>query len=729
MMKLTLRLAVCLAGILTTAMGQTYDNDRYRPWGENDADYVHDRYEGDQGVYSPYTDRLFRQPVQSLNDRMRHEMLRLRDGYDYQAPLGSAVEDRFRAPIDERRLNRGYSEGDSIRMYRGYSGSESLRGDSGRRSLPNPFQWPSMDDFRRSPGGQSPMTRPRSWETQRPGYVPVDYSNFDRDYRPVRPNDGSGFSRPVPTDRRFESVPDYSQPSSRDRGLDPYVPALPRRENGSEADAIFKVITERYSDPAGIRAVQAMSGSQAIALYREVSQQTDRRHLEPSSYDLRVRRGLRNLALAIDNPSFQRAFRLSNSSFRMDGFRDQLSRLSDRIQVRSASDAESVVQSVMSQAQAAGIPANVVAWEFANATVDTLDKFSALEPKEPGRGAALEQESQSAMLEGEIVGVGVELKVHDNGLLVMKALRGGPAAEAGLQSGDIITAIDGRSIRGMKLAGSVDLMKGSSGTRVRLTIHRNGVRAGTVTLTRRRVRIYTVNDVRMIRGTDRVAYISLSQFGQRSTEELDQALREMHGQGMQSLVLDLRGNPGGLLNVCVDITNRFLPCGTIVSTRGRLANDNMREVASYSRTWKVPLVVLIDNDSASASEIFAAAVQDNRRGVVVGERSYGKGTVQTHFPLQTVNGSLRLTTARFYSPNGRPMSGQGVTPDVQIADADGPANGDRVLQEALQIAQSQRLRDIANESAKCRNRTSSTSPDKKVQSNIYDSVLPETVIQ
>ena len=250
-----------------------------------------------------------------------------------------------------------------------------------------------------------------------------------------------------------------------------------------------------------------------------------------------------------------------------------------------------------------------------------------------------------------------------------------------------------------------------------------------MTLTRRRVRIYTVNDARIIRGTDQVAYISLSQFGQRSTEELDQALREMYEQGMQSLVLDLRGNPGGLLNVCVDVTNRFLPCGTIVSTKGRLANDNMREVASFSRTWKVPLVVMIDKDSASASEIFAAAVQDNRRGVIVGERSYGKGTVQTHFPLQTVSGNLRLTTARFYSPSGRPMSGQGVTPDVQIADADGPANGDRVLREAVQIAQSQRLRDIANESAKCRNRSSSVPSEKKVQSNIYDSIVPGTVIQ
>ncbi|MCP4510833.1 MAG: PDZ domain-containing protein, partial [Fuerstiella sp.] len=220
--------------------------------------------------------------------------------------------------------------------------------------------------------------------------------------------------------------------------------------------------------------------------------------------------------------------------------------------------------------------------------------------------------------------------------LVVRALRGGPAAEAGLQSGDIITAINGRRIGGMSMASSVDLMKGSSGSRIQMQITRNGSRASNVTLVRRRIRVYTVNDAKLLPGTEKVAYISLSQFGQKSTQEVDQALKQLYNSGMKSLVLDLRGNPGGLLNVCVDITNRFLPCGTIVSTKGRLSGDNMLETATYSRTWSTPLVVLIDGDSASASEIFAAAVQDNRRGIVVGEKSYGKGTVQTHFPLSSV---------------------------------------------------------------------------------------------
>ena len=155
----------------------------------------------------------------------------------------------------------------------------------------------------------------------------------------------------------------------------------------------------------------------------------------------------------------------------------------------------------------------------------------------------------------------------------------------------------------------------------------------------------------------------------------------------------------------------------------------MVETATLSRTWSVPLVDLIDGDSASASEILAAAVQDNKRGIVVGEKSYGKGTVQTHFPLSSISGNLRLTTARFYSPSGRAMSGAGVTPDVRIADADGPANGDRMLNEAVRIAQSQRLRDLAQAAARCQNNGSAAPARSTFGNNIFDSVSPQTVLR
>jgi carboxyl-terminal processing protease len=215
------------------------------------------------------------------------------------------------------------------------------------------------------------------------------------------------------------------------------------------------------------------------------------------------------------------------------------------------------------------------------------------------------------------------------------------------------------------------------------------------------VRVWTVNDTRLLNGTD-IGYLSLSRFSQNSTAELDQALAELYKQGMKSLIIDLRGNPGGLLTTCVEVSDRFLTCGTIVSTKGRLSSDNMLEQATFERTWNQPLVVLVDGDSASASEIFAAAVQENERGVIVGTKSYGKGTVQTHFPLSAIGGNLRLTTAKFYSPNGRPMAGEGVTPDVLVDDADGIENGDEVLEAAIEIAGSRQLQEMAQAAGTCR---------------------------
>lgn len=710
-----------------------------------------------------------------VRDRYQDEMDRMIGGYDNAAPLNSAVEDRFRTPIrydDYRSTNylddttyrrpttdryndRYDNRGGDVRNS-GYV-DDGFGDDDFRGRLQNPFRigtdsWNSRsaDPYQTTPYRRD-ITDYRN--TGRSGYEQRDYGQQDvQDQRRYRMplsnvdyrssvfdrNDrlNDPFLRPSTDGRdRVRDLP--APPSTRPaigprnpNGLDPFVPPLPRRENNEAAETIFKAITTRYSNPATLRSVQAMSATQALNLYKEVSTQTDQRHLEPSSYDLRIRRGLRNLQLALENPAFLQGNRMQTSGFQLDGLRNSLARLESQARVASQSDATQVVQSAMQIAQQSGLSANVVAFEFANSTIETLDKFSALEPNDPAQGASLSPElaeTRSAAMESEIVGVGVEVKQHDNGLLIMKALRGGPAAEAGLKAGDIITAIDGRTIDGMPIGNSVDLMKGTNGSRIQMAIVRNGASARNVTLARRRVRIYTVNDMKILPQTDKVAYLNLSQFGQKSTEEIDGALNQLYKQGMKSLIVDLRGNPGGLLNVCVDITNRFLPCGTIVSTKGRLSSDNMLETADFTRTWSTPLVVLIDDGSASASEIFAAAVQDNRRGIVIGERSYGKGTVQTHFPLSSISGNLRLTTARFYSPSGRPMSGQGVTPDIKIEDEDGPANGDRVLNEAIQVAQSQRLKDIAQAARSCKPQYNQPLQRNSFNKEQSDVVTPKTV--
>ena len=269
----------------------------------------------------------------------------------------------------------------------------------------------------------------------------------------------------------------------------------------------------------------------------------------------------------------------------------------------------------------------------------------------------------SAGLEEQIVGIGVELKPHDEGALVFGVLENSPAAAGRLQRGDIITAINGREVGGMHLNQIADMIGGRSGTSLQMTIARNGQQYS-ARLTRRSFYVSSVSGTQMLAGN--TGYMRLKQFSESSAEDMEKALWQLHNAGMQSLILDLRGNPGGLLNEAIDVSNLFVTGGRIVATRGRNASDNTDERASFSQTWRIPLVVLVDGNSASASEIFAAAIQENDRGVIVGRQSYGKGSVQTHFPLQTAAGDLKLTTAKFYSPDGREMAGVGVTPDVTV---------------------------------------------------------------
>ncbi len=543
--------------------------------------------------------------------------------------------------------------------------------------------------------------------------------------QPSRYDDRRQDRAPVSNNRRYEDVrPGMDSRTNRDRysnDRDPFIPApLPDSQMDDEASKIDELITVRYQNPVNVRAIRAMSASQAVSLFSEVSQKIDERSLEPTSYDVRVRRALRNLTIALDNPAFVNGLGVSANSFAMDGFRNTLARLADAGQVRNYQDARSVLNTVMTAAaKVNGLTPSVVGFEFANASIDTLDKFSGLEPADPSTRNGAELSGQkSAALEEEIVGVGVEVREHAEGLLVVKPLRGGPAAEAGIETGDIILSINGREIAGMKMANSVDLMKGTSGSQMKVRIYREGKGERDFVMTRRKVRVWTVNDAKLLSGTD-VGYFSLSRFSQSSTAEIDQALNDLYNKGMKSLIIDLRGNPGGLLTTCVEVSDRFLACGTIVSTKGRLSGDNMVEQATYAKTWNVPLVVLVDGDSASASEIFAAAIQENDRGVVVGTKSYGKGSVQTHFPLSAISGDLRLTTALFYSPSGRRMAGEGVTPDVEINDRDGVANGDEVLIEAVRIAQSSTLKNMAAAAGKCRTNTPSANRSSSL-SNIVD---------
>ncbi len=201
---------------------------------------------------------------------------------------------------------------------------------------------------------------------------------------------------------------------------------------------------------------------------------------------------------------------------------------------------------------------------------------------------------------------------------------------------------------------------------VELTIQSANLAARKVVVRRQHVEVPSIDDVKLVDRQQGIGYLKLTCFQKTTSRDLDAALWRLNREGMRSLIMDLRGNPGGLLTSSVEVADKFVNEGVIVSTRGRSSLEDYNYTAHKAGTWDVPLVVLIDGDSASASEIFAGAIRDHNRGTIIGQRSYGKGSVQGIFPLTTAGAGVRLTTAKFYSPSGAAISKVGVKPHIEV---------------------------------------------------------------
>jgi carboxyl-terminal processing protease len=267
---------------------------------------------------------------------------------------------------------------------------------------------------------------------------------------------------------------------------------------------------------------------------------------------------------------------------------------------------------------------------------------------------------------GEFGGLGIEVTQESGYIKVISPIDDTPASRAGVKAGDLITALDGQTVQGISLNDAVDKMRGAPNTKIGLTIRREGTdKPIELSLTREVIKIQVVKS-RMLPGN--VAYIRLTSF----TEQTDAGLRKAYeqlsseaGGKLSGVVLDLRNNPGGLLDQAVAVSDDFISQGEIVSTRARHPEDGQRWNAKGDAVTAMPMVVLINGGSASASEIVAGALQDHRRAVLLGTRSFGKGSVQTVIPLPG-NGAMRLTTARYYTPSGRSIQNLGITPDVEV---------------------------------------------------------------
>ncbi|HEX4111389.1 MAG TPA: S41 family peptidase [Stellaceae bacterium] len=269
--------------------------------------------------------------------------------------------------------------------------------------------------------------------------------------------------------------------------------------------------------------------------------------------------------------------------------------------------------------------------------------------------------------EGEFAGIGIEINREDNRLRIISPIDDTPAANAGLKAGDTIARIDGEPTDGMTLRNAVEKLRGPAGSAVRITIERGNVKPFDVTLTRAVIRIASVKS-KLEPG--RIGYVRIVSFGEHTESEFLAALDQLQrraGGPLAGFVLDLRNDPGGLLDTAVRVAGDFLDDGVVVTTRGRHQDDD--ETYSASRDGDklkgVPVTVLINGASASASEIVAGALQDRKRATLIGTRSFGKGSVQTIIPLDG-QGALRLTTARYYTPSGRSIQGDGIVPDIVV---------------------------------------------------------------
>lgn len=294
--------------------------------------------------------------------------------------------------------------------------------------------------------------------------------------------------------------------------------------------------------------------------------------------------------------------------------------------------------------------------------------LSSLDPHSSYMNAS-EYRDMQTQTRGEYGGLGIEVTSEDGVVRVVSPIDGTPAARAGIQAGDYLTAIDGESIVGLSLNDAVRRMRGEAGSDITVTVAREGTDPFDVTLRREIINVRAVTA--RVEGGD-IGVIRISTFNERTGAMLQDAIRQVKrdtGGRLRGVVVDLRNNPGGLLDQAIAVSDAFLDGGEVVSTRGRQPEDVQRYNARRGDDLAgVPVAVLINGASASAAEIVAGALQDRNRALIVGTDSFGKGSVQTVIPLQGGrDGALRLTTARYYTPAGRSIQGAGITPDMEVA--------------------------------------------------------------
>ena len=295
-----------------------------------------------------------------------------------------------------------------------------------------------------------------------------------------------------------------------------------------------------------------------------------------------------------------------------------------------------------------------------NGLLQSLDPYSAYMTPESFEGMQTETS-------GKFGGLGIEVGMESGVIKVISPIDNTPASKAGLKAGDYIVKIDGTQVQGKSLMDAVDLMRGLVGTSIEITVRRRGVKKALIfNITREIIQVQSVKSELI---DNNIGYIRLTSFNENSSEQIKAKVKKLNkDKNLKGYILDLRNNPGGLLSQAIKISDFFLENGEIVSTKSRKVSENRKWFAKKGDiTDGKTLIVLVNYGSASASEIVAGALKDHKRAIILGENSYGKGSVQSIIPLKN-RGAIRLTIAKYYLPSGKSISEIGVTPDIEIAE-------------------------------------------------------------
>ncbi len=420
-------------------------------------------------------------------------------------------------------------------------------------------------------------------------------------------------------------------------------------------------VERRYSDRSFRESMLTLSRHDALELYDSVLTQVRMNYVEDISTTSIVAHGTESLWLALSNERF-----VDQNLFGADPKRIQTLKrlLHERYWNKPLYDRNGARQLVIEVADLSrktlGLSDAAVIMEYVFGACHCLDDYSAV--LTPSRHDDLHDS-----MKGEFVGIGIVMEGElGKGMALRSVLPHSPAAESGLRPGDYISKINGTCCKFMTTDEAAGLLSGREGSSVQLEIvHPTSEAPAQVTCVRRKVEVKSVPVATIIDSERGIAYIQQTGFQESTAFELQMALHRLQRQGMKSLIWDLRGNPGGLLKQAADVLDLFIEDGVLVTTKGRVPDQNQQFVAHRPGTWSMPLVLLIDEYSASASEIVAGAIRDHGRGTIVGRKSYGKWSVQSIYPVRGGTG-LRLTTAHFYSPNGHWLSKIGVKPDVLV---------------------------------------------------------------